>query len=161
MSQHSATGLKRYRAKVANYGFRGAHWQQGDVVEVTPEEEKVIPHHFEELGEADDGSQDPELVKELAQQDKLDALKDKRAKATYDQVRPSVPAGGPASAIDKKPKDMQQEAEDRKAEEKENDERHEAEKKSPKPIASRTSSMTAEERESAAESERQAKHKSR
>jgi hypothetical protein len=127
----STQNHKRFRAKVANAGFRGQRWEAGDIVEVSPEEAEVIPHHFEELGKADDGSDDKATLEKLQEQEKLDNLKDRKAKESYDQVRPA-PAGGPAVAVDVKPEDKMQQMADRKAEEKENDARREELKKNPR-----------------------------
>lgn len=140
----SHTGIRRFRAKVANHGFRGAYWQKGDIVEVTPEEAEVIPHHWEELGKADDGSDDKDLHEKLVEQEKIDNLKDKKAKQTYDRVQPEI-QGGPAVIVEKTPEQKAQEAKDRKAEEVENEKRREDDRS---PRAGKRSAASATESDS-------------
>lgn len=60
--------------------------------------------------------------KKLAEQEKLDHLRDKKARETYDEVRPVI-AGGPAVSVEKPADQMKREAADRKAEEKANEQR--------------------------------------
>lgn len=114
--------LKRFRAKVDNWGFRGQHWMAGQIVEVTPDEAEVIPHHFEELGKADDGSADAKLQEKLQEQEQIDNLKDKKAKESYDRVEPRLP-GGAATPIAKSGEDLMKDMKERKAEEKANEKR--------------------------------------
>lgn len=113
---------KRYVAKVANVDARGIRWEKGDEQTLGAEDAKVLSHHWEELGKAQDGSDDPEIKKQLAQQEKLDHLKQIKARDTYDEVRPEI-AGGAAVAVDRTPEEAQKLLADRKAEEKANDER--------------------------------------
>lgn len=56
---------KRFRAKVANLGFRNARWEQDDIVSVTPEEAATMSHHWEPLQPAKDGSDDAEMQKKV------------------------------------------------------------------------------------------------
>jgi len=157
----SAHALKRFRAKVDNWGFRNQHWLAGQIVEVTPEEAEVIPHHFEELGKADDGSADAKLLDKLEEQQQIDNLKDKKAKETYDRVEPRIP-GGPATPVVKSGEDRMQDMKDRKAEEKENDARREELTKNPRrpgvsPEDAAVISRVAEENRAAAEHHKHAK----
>lgn len=125
------SAVRRFRAKVASQGFRNQHWNAGDVVEVTPEEAEIIPHHFEELGKADDESDTNEMREKIAEQEKLQHVMDNKARKTYDEVKPTA-TGGPAVAVAKTAEQLQEEAEDRKAEEQEKDkarEEREAERK--------------------------------
>jgi len=104
--------MKRFRAKVSNYGFRNAHFHEGDIVEVSPEEAQTISHHWEPLGDAD-----PSMTAELAK------------RKTYDVYQP--PAGRLGGRpIVKSPETVLQEAKDRKKEQEENDARRAAYKKS-------------------------------
>src|SRR4051812_46955984 len=125
------TNQKRFRAKVENFGFRNQHWQAGQIVEVSAEEAEIIPHHFEELGKAADGSDEKEINEKIQEQEKLDTIRDRRARETYDEVRPA-PAGGPAVPIERKPEDIAKDAAARKAEEVENDKRREELRKNPR-----------------------------